>query len=172
MPVGEAPHRRLDQDPGRMERLELCRLATAGDEWLTVSSLEVDREGPSYTATTLALLRGQRPTDELWLILGADQAMSLPQWHEPEHVLSIASLAIAEREDARRADVETAIAALPGSERARFFSMPRIDVSSSMVRERVAASRPIKHLVPRGVDARIAERGLYREPVAGRSRAG
>jgi nicotinate-nucleotide adenylyltransferase len=172
MPFGEAPHREVAQDAGRRTRLELCRLAAADDEWLEASGLEVDREGPSYTVTTLRLLREQRPDDELWIVLGADQALTLPRWHEPEEVLSLASVAVAERDGVGSDEVRSAIGALEGSERVRFFSMPRVDVSSSMVRARVAAGQPINHLVPARVAKRIEEAGLYREPVAGAAPGG
>ena len=97
MPVGQAPHRELEGDPGAEERLEMVELATADDERFEVSRLEVDREGPSYTSDTLRALREARPDDELFLILGGDQAASLPAWHEPEEVLALATVAVLER---------------------------------------------------------------------------
>ena len=84
-------------------------------------------------------------------------------------MLELAELAVAEREATRREDVLERLAVLPGAaERVRFFSMPRIDVSSSLVRRRVAEGRPIRWLVPDAVAAAIAERGLYRAPVEAR----
>jgi nicotinate-nucleotide adenylyltransferase len=84
-------------------------------------------------------------------------------------VLELAELGVAEREARRRDDVREALSALPGAlERVRFFAMPRIDVSSSLVRARVAEGRPIRWLVPDAVARAIDERGLYREPVEAR----
>jgi nicotinate-nucleotide adenylyltransferase len=161
MPVGEAPHRAIEHDPGPEERFELCRLAAAGAEWLTPSRAEVDRAGPSYTADTLAALRAQRPEAELYFVLGGDQALHLPGWHEPARVLEQATLAVVERDGVSIDDVKAAVSAV-GEARMRPFSMPRIDVSSTEVRRRVAEGRPYRFLVPERVADRIEQAGLYR----------
>ena len=79
MPVGVAPHREIEQDPGAEARLEMAELAVADDERFEVSRMEVDKEAPSYTSETLAALREESPDDELFLILGGDQAAALRQ---------------------------------------------------------------------------------------------
>ena len=84
MPAGRAPHRTVEPEPGPEERWELCRLAAEGAEWLSASRAEVDRPGPSYTADTLAALAEERAGTELHFVLGADQALQLGAWHEPE----------------------------------------------------------------------------------------
>jgi nicotinate-nucleotide adenylyltransferase len=165
MPVFEPPHKQTEHDPGAEARYELCRLAVEGDEHLDVSREEVDRPGPSYTVDTLASWHERSPGDELFLILGADQAEKLPQWREPERVLQLATAAVAERPPTSREQVTAAIAGLAGAERTRFFSMPAIEISSSMVRERVAAGRPIRYLVPLAVADRIEAARLYRQGV-------
>jgi nicotinate-nucleotide adenylyltransferase len=161
MPVGEAPHRDVEMDAGREVRYELCLVAIAGERRLSVSRQELDRPGPSYTVDTLRELRAGSPHDEFVLILGADQAMELGSWHEPQEVLRLATVAVAEREETRREHVVAAVATLGGGEGVTFFSMPRVDVSSSMVRERVATGRPIRYLVPEGVGEYIVRAGLY-----------
>jgi nicotinate-nucleotide adenylyltransferase len=162
MPVGEAPHREVEMDAGKEARYELCLLAIAGDGRLSVSRQEIDRPGPSFTVETLRELREGSPGDEFFLIMGGDEAAALGSWRDPEEVLSLATVAVAEREHTRRQHVVAAIASLGGGEGVTFFSMPRVDVSSTMVRERVAAGRPIRYLVPEGVGGYIANRGLYR----------
>lgn len=166
IPVGEAPHREVESDPGGEVRLALCEAAVAADDRLEASRLELDRSGPSYTADTLAELRRRRPGDELVLILGADEAAALPSWHEPERVLATATVAAVEREDLRREEVRERVEELAGAERIEFFAMPRIDVSSTLVRRRVGEGLPIRYLVPHGVDEMIRVRGLYRPPHA------
>ncbi len=128
--------------------------------------LELEREGPSYTADTLRLLHDREPGDELTFIVGGDMAESLPTWHEPREVLRLAVLAVAERDEARAEDLAVRLAPLHDGTRVRFFAMPRLDVSSSDLRARVADGRPIRHLVPDAVAAEIAARGWYR-PTAG-----
>lgn len=166
VPVGEAPHRTVADDPGGPVRAELCDRAVDADPRFEVSRMEVERAGPSYTLDTLRALRRRSPDDGLVLVLGGDQAASLPRWHEPEEVLALAVVAVAERGDARREQVRSAVAALRGGERVGFFDMPRIDVSSTLVRERAERGRPIRYLVPDAVADLIFERGLYRSGVS------
>jgi nicotinate-nucleotide adenylyltransferase len=169
MPVHTPPHKALAGDPGPEVRVELCRLAAADAPGIEVTTVEIERGGRSYTVDTLRALHDARPEDDLTFIAGADQACGLPGWREPAAVLELAELAVAEREAWRRDDVREALSELPGAaERVRFFAMPRIDISSSLVRTRVAEGRPIRWLVPDAVARAIAERGLYRAEVAAR----
>jgi nicotinate-nucleotide adenylyltransferase len=169
VPVHTPPHKQLQADPGPDVRLELCRLAVGDARGIEVSELEIERPGRSYTVDTLRALHDARPEDDLTFIAGADQACGLPGWREPAALLELAELAVAEREATRRDDVREALYGLPGAERrVRFFSMPRIDVSSSLIRRRVADGRPIRWLVPDAVAHAIAERGLYQARVGAR----
>ncbi len=162
MPVGEAPHKAIEPEPGRETRFELCRLAAGGDAEIEASRLEIDRDGPSYTLDTLIALRAGQPERELVLLMGGDQAASLPQWRAPERLLDLATLAVVERDGARREQVAEAIRSLAGAERIRYVDMPQIEISSTLVRERVAAGGPFRHLVPDRVAERIHSAGLYR----------
>jgi len=162
-PVAVPPHKEADGDPGAHERLELCRLAVAGDERIEVCDLEVARGGSSYTVDTLRALHERDPENQLTFILGGDIALGLPNWHEPEAVLELATLAVAERAGASRREISERIeGAFPGVASLTFFEMPRIDISSSEIRSRVAGGRPIRYLVPDAVADRIDQEGLYR----------
>ena len=165
MPVGDAPHKKIEGDVGREERFQLCRLAFADQPWLEVSRREIERGGPSYSVDTLRELQAESPDDELFFVMGGDAARSLAQWREPEAVLSLATVAVVERELDRREQARAALDGLRGSEQLVFVDMPTIDISSTMVRERVAAGRPIRYLVPTPVADRIERAGLYRESV-------
>jgi len=162
-PVAAAPHKEAVQDPGAQERLELCRLAVSGDDRLGVCDLEVRRGGLSYTVDTLRALHAQTPEDDLTFIVGGDIALGLPSWHEPQAVLGLATIAVAEREGTVHADVAERLRAhFPDAPPPVFFDMPRLDISSSQIRRRVAEGRSIKHLVPDPVAERIARGRLYR----------
>jgi nicotinate-nucleotide adenylyltransferase len=161
MPAGVPPHKEVQSDPGAEARYALCEAAVAGDERFAVSRLELDRAGKSFTVDTLRALHDHSPQDDIAFIAGGDMARSLPSWREPEQILSLATLAVAERAADRREQIAAAIAPLAGSERVHFFDMPRIDVSSSLVRERVASGRPIRYLVPDAVAEAIAQNGWY-----------
>jgi nicotinate-nucleotide adenylyltransferase len=169
MPMGQAPHRELAADPGAEVRFELAEAAAAGDDRFETSRLEVDREGPSYTVDTLAALAEQHPGDELVWILGGDQAARLRHWREPERVLELATVAATERGAWRQAGIVVEAAHLRNSERLRFFEMPPIGLSSTMIRRRVARGEPFRYLVPDGVVALIESRGLYRDAQARRA---
>ncbi|HWK28183.1 MAG TPA: nicotinate-nucleotide adenylyltransferase [Solirubrobacter sp.] len=162
MPVFAPPHKEAERDPGVEHRVALCQRAVAGDARFSVSRLEADTPGRSYTLDTLSRLHESTPEDELTFIVGGDMAYSLPTWHEPEAVLSLATMAVAEREGVGRTDITERLAGLAGAEKIRFFDMPRIDISSSLIRRRVAADLPIRYLVPDAVADYIAAEGLYR----------
>ncbi len=170
VPVHAPPHKEVADDPGPEVRLELCRLAVAGDDRLGVSAIEVERPGPSFTVATLREIHEHDPGDELTFIVGGDVAQGLPEWREPAEVLRLARLAVAERSGARREDVLARVGLVPGGrERVDFIDMPRMDLSSSLVRRRVASGRPIRYLVPDAVAAYIAEHGVYRRTPVGTS---
>ena len=161
MPVGVPPHREMEHDPGAEVRVQLCDFAVAADARFGLSRVEVDRDGPSYTADTLRLISERSPGDDLVLILGADQAAALPDWREPEAVLELATVAVASREGMEREVVLRRVEPLVGHERIEFFDMPRLDISSTMVRERAAAGKPIRYLVPDKVANYIGAKSLY-----------
>jgi nicotinate-nucleotide adenylyltransferase len=164
IPARIPPHKPVDDEPGAEHRLELCRAAIEGDDRFTVSDLEITRDGPSYTVDTLRTLTRRAPDSELFMIVGGDVAAGLPSWHEPERVLSLATLAVAKRRGTARARVEQALQSLPGGERAVFFRMPRIAISSTLVRRRVRHGEPVKYFVPDAVAEYIERNRLYQEP--------
>ena len=168
MPFGEPSHRTLESDPGPEVRLEMCELAVEGDERLAASRIEVDRRGPSYTLDTLRELRARFPDVELTVLVGGDQAAALGTWHEPEEVLALATLAVAERDEWRREEIVDRLGRLCSAERVRFFEMPRIELSSTFVRRRAAGGQPIRYLVPAAVADFIGARALYSARVAAR----
>lgn len=161
IPARIPPHKPVEDEPGAEHRLQLCRLAAHDDDRFSVSDLELGRDGPSYTVDTLEVLSSEAPNSELFLILGGDIAAGLPQWHRAERVLELATPAIVGRQGTSRRSVEQALSSLSGGERARFFHMPSMGVSSTMIRRRVAAGQPIRYLVPDRVERYIERHGLY-----------
>jgi nicotinate-nucleotide adenylyltransferase len=163
VPTGVPPHKVIAADPGPAVRVALCELAAAAEPGLDVLHDEVRRAGPSYTVDTLRGLHAASQGDELTFIVGGDQALGLPDWREPEALFALARIAVARRGDTAREAILARSDAIPGArERITFFDMPRLDISSTDLRARVAAGRPIRHLVPAAVADRIAELGLYR----------
>ena len=164
VPVHMPPHKEAVDDPGVSVRVALCEAAVAGDERLGVSRAEADVPGRSYTVDTLNRLHDARPEDQLTFIVGGDMAASLPQWREPRAILELCTIGAAARDGVGRDEVLDRLdRELPGaSDRIRFFDMPRIDISSTLIRRRVAAGEPVRYLVPDAVAASIDREGLYR----------
>jgi nicotinate-nucleotide adenylyltransferase len=163
VPAHTPPHKETPEDPGVEARVELCELAVAGDPRLGVSRLDADAPGVSWTVDTLNRLHDRHPEHALTFIVGGDMARSLLSWREPEAILELAELGVAERGDVRRADIVETLAGLRGAaERVRFFDMPRLDVSSTLVRRRAAAGQPIRYLVPDAVAAAVERTRIYR----------
>jgi nicotinate-nucleotide adenylyltransferase len=162
VPTGRPPHREIEQDPGAEARAEMCEAAIVDDERFTMSRIELEREGPSYTVDTLRALHEASPDDELFLVLGGDQAAALPKWRAPEEVLRLATVAAVERIGWSRNAIIIKLGRLQGAQGVRLLDMPLIQVSSSMVRHRLADGKPINYLVPERVIEYIEEKGLYR----------
>ena len=144
-------------------RLRMLRLALADQPDFKISTLEIERAGPSYTVDTMAELREQASSDdELFFILGRDNLAQIPQWQDPSRLMAMCYLVAVNRPGAPRPKLKSLEKSLPGiSKRVMFLDSPEIDISASMVRERVARGLSVRHLVPEPVNRYIKENGLY-----------
>jgi nicotinate-nucleotide adenylyltransferase len=144
-------------------RVEMIRLAIAGKPNFKLSTMELDRRGPTYTVDTIAELKGQLgPGDELFFILGWDNLTQLPQWREPSRLIKLCHLVAVPRVDYPPPDLPSLEAALPGlSPRVTLLDSPRIDINASEIRQRVGRGLSIHHLVPEPVERYIREHKLY-----------
>jgi len=143
-------------------RLEMLRLAVTDNPKFEVSSIEVEREGPSYSEITLAALQEANAGADLYFILGRDALADLPNWHDPRRIVELATLAVAERGDAEPPPAEDpALARL--NARIVFVHMPVIGISATEIRSRVAAGRPIRYLTPDPVSDYIEAHALHRQ---------
>ena len=170
-------------DPGPEHRLRMCQLALAGEQWLSVCAVEIERGGLSYTVDTLRSIHASHPDAELTFIVGADTASTLGSWREPAQLLELARLAVATRAGATHQRVLDALADIARIPRAgaggdgerpgaatpvSFLEMPAIEVSSSLVRQRLARGEAVDELVGPAVAGYIAEQHLYASVVASR----
>lgn len=157
VPARMPPHKRSQPVTAAATRLALLRAALAGTGF-RVSTLELDRPGPSFTVDTLAHFGSRWPRARLWLLLGADSLADLPTWREPERILSLAALAVAARPGAARPPRLAAAQA----RRIVHLGNPPVDIASTDLRRRVARGRSIRFLVPAAVERRVRALGLYR----------
>jgi len=149
--------------PGE-HRLEMLRLAIVLKSHFSVSTVDLDRAGPSYTVHTLPDLRRELGREvDFYFILGVDALAGLPSWKEPEGVVEMCYLVAARRPGAGALDLEALERSMPGiSSRIILLDNPLIDISSTDIRQRVAAGLPIADLAPDAVARYIREQGLYR----------
>ena len=130
-------------------------IATADDPRFTVSRVDIDRPGPTYTIDTLRDLHAARPDVELFFITGADALNSILTWHETDEVLELAHLV-----GVTRPGHAATVAHLPEGS-ATIVEIPALAISSTDCRERVAEGAPITYLVPAGVERFVAKLRLY-----------
>jgi nicotinate-nucleotide adenylyltransferase len=164
VPTGRAPHKQIAEDPGMTTRLEMTTIAAAGNQLLEVDRVEIEAaarsERPSYTLDTLEALSGGE--QDLVLLMGADVAAHLEEWHQPRRVLELARVGVAARAGTDLDDAEAALERLGASRRAEVVRMPELEISSTRIRRRVAQGRPVRYLMPDGVLELIEAAGLYR----------
>ncbi|HEX8098571.1 MAG TPA: nicotinate-nucleotide adenylyltransferase [Actinomycetota bacterium] len=161
VPTGQPWMKASRQVAAPEDRYLMTVIATSSNPNFWVSRIEIERDGPTYTVDTLEELRrqGPDPTD-LFFITGADAILEIFQWKDPEEVLKLAHFIAATR---------------PGYDVARFereaptshpnisvMTVPALAISSSDIRQRVQDGRPIRYLVPEGVQTYIEKRALYR----------
>ncbi len=164
IPAGIPPHKIMQGDATTADRLEMCRLAFADMEGVIVSDLELRREGKSFTVDTLRELYD--PAGRLFLLLGTDMLLTLDTWRAPEEIFRLCYPVYIRRETDMTLD--DAIVAKIADYHTRYGKVVRrivtspIELSSTAVRNAVAAGYALDGLVPPAVAAYIARRGLYR----------
>jgi nicotinate-nucleotide adenylyltransferase len=163
VPAGQPPHKQGQVITPAHHRLAMVELAIASNPCFTVSRVDIDRPGPSYTVDTLRLLRQEwGPEVEITFIMGLDSLADLVSWHQPQRLIQLCYLAVVDR-PLYHVDMEALEAALPGiSQRIQFVRIPLIGISSSDLERRVREGWPIKYQVPPAVEEYIYKQGLYR----------
>jgi nicotinate-nucleotide adenylyltransferase len=163
MPAGQ-PWLRLNNAISPAEhRVEMVRLAIAGKPYFKLSTMEIERTGPTYSVDTMAELHAQLNTgDELFFILGWDNLNQLPRWREPSRLVKFCRLVAVPRVDYPVPDLGSLEATIPGlSQRVILLDEPHVDISASEIRKRVRESLSIHQLVPEPVEKYIKEHRLY-----------
>jgi nicotinate-nucleotide adenylyltransferase len=135
-------------------RLAMVSAAVEGLDGLEASGLEIDRGGVTYTIDTLQVLRSAAPDQQLFLIVGSDAATTLHTWHRYEELRDLATLVIVDRDG--HSDAEP-----PAGWSAERVSIPRLDISSSELRDRVRCGQPLEPFLEASVIEEIRSRGLY-----------
>jgi len=166
VPAAQQPLKRGTHIATPEQRFAMTQLACASNSTFEVSRIELDRPGPSFTLTTLEALQTAQ-IGELHFILGDDALADLARWHAAERLVELARI-IAVGRPGSLTDLTRIIQALPAlQERLTVLPGPALDISSSTLRRRVAASQPIRYQTPDAVVAYIGEHRLYRSAQIG-----
>jgi nicotinate-nucleotide adenylyltransferase len=164
VPAAQQPLKSAVQGAGPQQRLTMVRLACADNPTMTVSDMEIERPPPSYTVDTLRAFRSiLGPQVTLFFVLGADALEHLGQWREKEALLDLARLAVVQR-PGTTLDLAGLEQDVPGiSRHVTLIDGPKLDISGTEIRRRLAANMPVRYQIPEAVHEYIALHGLYRK---------
>lgn len=166
VPAATSPHKRRLVTSAGKDRAEMLRLAIGGHPQCEVQTWELDRGGVSYTVETMREVKEKFPGAQRFLLMGADSLLEFPSWRDPDQICLLASIVVVDRPGNPPISFQPIRALLGQSQSEEFqgmqVEMPRIDISSSDIRERVRTGRSIRYRTPRSVEAYIAAQGLYR----------
>ena len=161
LPAGDPWRKAERQVAAAKHRVEMVRRAISGSGEFELSTLEIEREGPTYTVDTLAALGDQYPGDELFFLLGQDALEDVLNWRDPERLIALATLAVAARGEERRspAALDRLVPGLSG--RVTWIEMLRLEISATELRRRAAAGQSLRYVTPDAVATYIREQRLY-----------
>ncbi|MCB0038997.1 MAG: nicotinate-nucleotide adenylyltransferase [Caldilinea sp.] len=162
-PAGDPPHKAGRQLAPVRDRLCMAELATADSDNVIISRVDADRPGPHYTSDMVRLVQAEAgPNTEIYFLMGMDSLRDLPTWHEAAWLVEHARLVALSRHDVEL-DWDALETALPGVRgRVIILDMPELEIASHVIQQRVRNGQPIRHMVPRAVEAYIQKHNLYR----------
>lgn len=164
MPSGNSYMKNSSEIAAGEHRLAMTELALSGNSFFTLSTLEMEREGATYTCDTLRILRQRHPKTQYYFILGADNLFSIESWKDPEVILGNCHLITTARGEKSEADIEKQAAYLEQKYDTRVILLPerKIDLSSSEIRKKLQSGESVRYMVPDRVLSYIQEHELYR----------
>lgn len=158
IPARIPPHKQHLTLASSEDRVHMVELAVQGNEKFAVSSIELQREGPSYTIDTLLKLQEEMQPASMHLLIGADNLLIFSSWYRVEEIKKIAKIAVM-----ARPTFDLATAPTEHLQNIEIVHIPLLEISSTAIRERVAQGKSIRYLVPDTVHQYIEEQHLYRK---------
>ncbi|WP_232725406.1 nicotinate-nucleotide adenylyltransferase [Bacillus sp. FJAT-44742] len=153
IPVNVPPHKQRSSTTSNRQRKEMIQLAINDNPFFKLSTIELERGGPSFTIDTIKQLKKENPSHEYYFIIGGDMAEQLDTWHEINALKKLVTFTVAARPPYKSSP--------PFQEGILIMEAPQLDVSSTDIRLRVKMGKNIQYLVPDSVREYIKERGLY-----------
>lgn len=165
VPAGSPPHKPNNFITEPWARYTMTRLAVDSNPFFMVSTIEVERAGPSYTIDTMRTLSRLYPGAQIYFITGADALLEILTWREFEALLAICHFVAATRPGYRLSELSDRLNQLPGGLKQNVLCMevPALAISSTDIRQRVREGRPVKYLLPESVEEYILKNDLYRK---------
>lgn len=163
VPVGAHPFKEGVTRSAVEDRVAMLRLAIDDNPHFTLSTIDVEREGPHFSADMVRLLKETRPDDDLYFLMGGDNLRELPTWTRPQDIYKHARIAVMRRSD-EDVSAEMHADALPGlAERVDFVDTPLMSIwlSSTHIVERLQGGHSLRYLVPQPVLEYIYTHELY-----------
>ncbi|WP_313128663.1 nicotinate-nucleotide adenylyltransferase [Anaerocolumna sp.] len=163
MPSKKPPHKLHEPIVSDHHRKEMVRLAIDGNPHFEMSSMELDREGITYTADTLQQLTKDYPENEYYFILGWDSLQQIEKWREPDTIFRLAHIVAAGRYHSSKDKIEDQVHHLNKIYHGKIhvLEIPNMDLSSEMLREYIKSGKSIRYYVPSQVEQYIRDHGLY-----------
>lgn len=164
MPSGNSYMKDSSEIASGEHRLAMTELAIEDNPFFSLSTLEMERGGATYTCDTLRILHQKHPRTQFYFILGADNLFSIENWKDPEIILGSCHLIVTARGDSKEADIEKQASHLEQKYHTQVILLPerKIDISSSEIRERLSKGKSVRYMVPDKVLTYIKEHQLYR----------
>lgn len=163
IPSARPPHKELDGVLTADHRLRMVEQAIKGNAGFALSTLEMERSGPSFTVDTIEYFRYGFPGVDLYFIMGMDSLLLMDTWRDYRKLATLCHFIIVTRPGYRLDRSNPRLATLPGQlwDHAHLLEIPGMDISSTDIRCRIATGRPVRYLVPEPVEAYIRQHGLY-----------
>ncbi|MFA5384552.1 MAG: nicotinate-nucleotide adenylyltransferase [Eubacteriales bacterium] len=165
VPAGSPPHKIPKQISGANHRLVMTCLAVSSNPFFTVSAIEIEREGKSYTIDTVREISGLCRDADIYFITGADAVLEILSWKNVLELLSMCFIIAATRPGYKLVSLKEVLPGLSDDELKKIIIMevPALAISSTDIRQRILDGKPIKYLLPENVEKYIMEHSLYKD---------
>jgi nicotinate-nucleotide adenylyltransferase len=163
MPSKNPPHKAKPNHITEQQRVDMVTLAIEDNPHFVLSTLELEREGMTFTADTLKVLTAQNPDKDYYFIVGADSLFMMQQWYDPQTIFRLSTIVVASRDHVNKKQLEEQISILQSMYEAKFIiiDMPTIQIASAVIRERVSKCKTIRYYLPDQVASYIKQNNLY-----------
>lgn len=151
MPNQEPPHKKKSVSISNRDRLNMLELAIQGNSQFKIQKIELERKGPSYTVDTMEMIKSQYKDDQFFFIIGADMIEYLPKWYKVDELVALVQFVGVERPEYNHDTIYPVL----------YVDVPAMEVSSSMIRERLKEGKSVRYLIPDSIIHYIEENHLY-----------